>query len=331
MTNAKQLFGLLALAGLVTVGASAQATHETWLGGVPPVGQQVRHISDPTYLQMFEPGAPWKVSGAGLTVFKTSTQEVQNGTDAELRSMFAALRERQIKFAVEMGLLSGTPGGCGKATEGFNAIGVPRKVLERVKALGGVVDYVAMDEPVIYGHRPVPTRNGGCQYPLPDMADMVAAQVKSLREVFPDLLVGDIEPVGGGPDGAPVNRDIVQFAALLRQRTNGVAPAFFHADMQWATPGTMQTFEQLAQMLHARHIPVGVICNGGGKGITNGKQWVANAIQRCGTVHQDGRIAADTYIVQTWEALPNKMLPENDPGSLTFGLLGVERMVGAGR
>jgi hypothetical protein len=316
------------LIGTATVVSASAQVPETWLGGVPPIGQQVRHISDPTYMQMFEPNAPWKVSGAGLTVFYTSMQWIQNGTDAQLHLMIDAVRARHLKFGVEMGLMSGPVGGCGKGIEGFNAPGLPRKVLERFKALGGVVDYVGMDEPVLYGHRPLGPKGAGCKFPLDQLADMIAGQINSLREVFPDLKVGDIEPIGGGAPGAELNHDVLQFAQMLRQRTHGAAPAFFHADIQWATPGSLQTLDQLAQGLHVRHIPVGVICNGGGKGVTTGQQWVANAIQRCKALSEDKRLAADHYVVQTWETLPNKMLPETDPGSLTYGLKRIEAAVG---
>jgi hypothetical protein len=334
MTIGRRTWLLLLLAAAMVrsgmeVSATAQ-TPETWMAGVPPVGQHAKHISDPTYLQMFEPGAPWKVSGSGLTVFKTSMQAIDQETDAQLQTMFAALRERHIKFAIESGLLGYPTSGCGNGIEGFISPGGPLRSMQHIKRLGGVVDYIAMDEPMLYGHRAFKAdKTVGCQFPLPQVADMIADQVKAMRTVFPDLQVGDIEPIGGGPTSGEYNREVVQLAALLRQRTDGTVPAFFHADMQWATPGTIQAFEQLAQQMHNRHIPVGVICNGGGQGITTGQQWVANAVQRCGVISKDGKIAADTYILQTWETLPNKMLPETDPGSLTFGLKKVEAMVGA--
>ena len=328
MKTKNLLFGSFLVSAAMVASAGAQ-TAETWLGGVPPIGQQVKHISDPTYMQMFQPNAPWKASAAGLTVFYTSAAWIQNGTDDQMRLMIDALRARHLKLGVEMGLTTGPFGGCGKGIEGFTAPGLPRKVLERFKALGGVVDYVGMDEPVLYGHRPLSSPGGGCQYPLDQLADQIAGQVNSLREVYPDLQVGDIEPVGGGADGASLNRDVLQFAQMLRKRTNNAAPAFFHADMQWATPGVYQTLDNLAQGLHARRIPVGVICNGGGKGVTSGQQWVANAIQRCKSLNQDSRLGATHFVVQTWETLPNKMLPENDPGSLTYALKAIEVAVGA--
>jgi hypothetical protein len=331
MRSGFRVLGSILFGAFLVAGAGAQEV-QTWLAGVPPIGQQHKHISDPTYLQMFEPNAPWKVSGSRLTVFKTSMQAIDTETDAQLQTMFAALRERHIKFAVESGLLGYPANGCGNGIEGFISPGGPLKSMQRVKNLGGVVDYIAMDEPMLYGHRPLRADGtGGCQFPLEEVADMIAAQVAAMRGVFPNLQVGEVEPIGGGPASAEYNREVLQLTALLRKRTNGTVPAFFHADMQWATPGTMPAFEQLAQQMHARHVPVGVICDGGGKGITTGPQWVANAVQRCGMVSRDGKIAAEQYIVQTWETLPNKMLPETDPGALTFGLKQVEQVAGAGR
>jgi hypothetical protein len=200
--------------------------------------------------------------------------------------------------------------------------------MERIASLGGVVDYVDMDEPVLYGHRPLhKDGTGGCQYSIAALTDQVAEQVSAMRSIFPNLRVGDAEPIGAGADGMSLNRDVLDFFAALKQRTNGAVPAFFHADVQWNSPGWRPVFERLGIALRAQQTPVGVICNGGGPGITSSEAWIANALRRCAVVASDRGIGADHYIVQTWEPLPTKMLPENNPGALTYEVKSVLEML----
>src|SRR5581483_3080905 len=132
--------------------AAAQAAPQFWFSGVDPVVQSDRHVDMPKdYMDLFEPDAPWKVGASGTTAFKISTQLVLRGTDEQLRKIFEGLRQRHIGLAIELGVLVGT-NACGKGTEGFGSPLAVETVAKRIKSLSGELDYIAMDEPVTWGH-----------------------------------------------------------------------------------------------------------------------------------------------------------------------------------
>ena len=65
----------------------------------------------------------------------------------------------------------------------MGALHEPDDVIKRMKALGGTIDAIAMDEPVILGHL---KRKGerdntpACQYPIATMVDQVALKIEQL-------------------------------------------------------------------------------------------------------------------------------------------------------
>ena len=323
------LAALFILIGRGACNAWAQAT-DVWLSGVDPEAQKSRHVTEPAdYMDLFKPDAPWKKAASGLAVFKFGTRFVLHADDAELRTVIDDLKRRHIAFAVELGVLeSGGPGTCGYGVEGYGNPTAVESVAKRVKALGGQIDYVAMDEPVWFGHivdKVSKSAGRGCQYSVPEIAEKTAAKIAVLRRYFPDIKVGDIEPISARAPGGPQSiEDILTFEDLLRQKT-GAAPVFFHADMAWAFQGWQPLLETLAARLRVSGVRFGVICDGDATAGGN-EAWVDQALQRCRAVAANPRTRPDDFISQSWEPLPTKMLPETDPGALTFEALELERM-----
>src|SRR5205823_12081063 len=91
--------------------------------------------------------------------------------------------------------------------------------------------------------------------------------------------------------------------------------------------GRAAAVEALRTRGHASGIRFGVICDGD---VSEGgnEAWVAQALQRCRQVVASPRIRPDDLLAQTWEPSPTKMLPESDPGALTFEALRLETMRG---
>ena len=60
----------------------AGSSKQIWLGGVDPVAQSERHISDPSdYMDLFKPDAAWPTGAAATNVFKVGTAFILRGTD----------------------------------------------------------------------------------------------------------------------------------------------------------------------------------------------------------------------------------------------------------
>jgi hypothetical protein len=292
---------------------------QIWLGGEDPVVQRDKHKQDPAdYMNLFKPNAPWATAAAGLTAFKISTQFVLHADDEQLRAVIDGLKSRHIGLAIELGVLDGEgPGHCGFHVEGYASPASINAVGRKVQKLGGQIDYVAMDEPVWFGHI---FGNGagdkvGCRYSLAGVADKVATKIAQLRQFFPKIQIGDVEPVNGRSGGPQSIADTIAFVDLLRQKTGG-APAFLHADIAWNTNWS-PLLESLATQLHARGIRLGIICDGDAN-VGGDAAWVAQALQRCRAIAANGKVKPDDYIVQSWEPLPTRMLPETDAGTLTY-------------
>ena len=317
---------LFALAILLSLSAPASAA-EFWLSGEDPAAQQAKHLDAPAdYMDLFKPDAPWSQAASGLTAFKIGTRFALHGDETQVRAVIDDLKRRHIGLAIEQGVLGAEPGQCGQGVEGYgNPKGV-EAVARRIKKLGGRIDYVAMDEPVWFGHIFGHGSGGrvGCRYSISEVADRAAAKVAILRQYFPDIRIGDIEPINARTGGAQSIDDIIAFEDLLRRKTGSV-PEFVHVDMAWSFPGWQPLMEDLATRLHARGIPVGLICDGD-RDAGGNEAWVRQALQRCRRVDADPKTKLDAFIVQTWEPLPTKMLPESDPGALTHELRQAEAL-----
>ncbi len=305
------------------------AAANIWLGGEDPVVQKDKHKDNPAdYMDMFTSGAPWPTAASSLTVFTVSMQFVLRADKAQLQTVIDDLKRRRIALGVDVGVLDGPgAGGCGYGVEGYASPASVEAVARRVKNLGGAIDYLAMDEPVWYGH--VFERGGGaevgCRYTVADIAEKVALKVGLLRQYFPSIQIGDVEPVNARLGGLRSIDDTIAFVDLLRRRT-GVAPAFVHADIAWPFRGWQFLLEDMAARLRARGVHLGVICDGDANA-GGDAQWVSQALERCRSIAADPRINPDDFIVQSWEPLPTKMLPETDRGTLTYAVTHVATLV----
>lgn len=86
-------------------------------------------------------------------------------------------------------------------------------------------------------------------------------KVELLRRYFPNVVIGDIEPINARSGGPQSVEDTAAFESLLRQKT-GVAPAFVHADIAWRFAGWRGLRPALASRSRALGASVGVICDG---------------------------------------------------------------------
>jgi hypothetical protein len=330
MKRQKLIPRLSALALALSAVATPALAADVWLIGVDPVTQKARHVTEPAdYMGLFQLDAPWEKAASRLAVFKFGTRFVLQSDDAELKMVIDDLKRRHIAFAVELGVLENHgPSSCGFGVEGYGRPDTVESVAKRVKALGGQIDYVAMDEPVWFGHvvdRLAKTAGTGCRYGVPEVADMAAAKIAVLRRYFPDIKIGDIEPITArAPGGPQYVEDVLAFESLLRRKT-GVAPAFVHVDMAWTFQGWQPLLATLAIRVRASGARFGIICDGDPTAGGN-EAWVAQALQRCRQVAADPRTRPDDFIAQSWEPLPTRMLPETDPGAMTFEALRLETM-----
>jgi hypothetical protein len=296
--------------GIMTAFCAPASSAEIWLAGVDPY---IRHLWSPSsttdYMDLFKQGAPWKTAAREVRVFKTSSQWLISGGDDDLRRMFFDLNRRHIALGVEALMLSGSDG-CG-GVEGYEGVDYMSRIAARVYRLGGRLDYVAMDEPLWFGHH----YNGphACHSSLDQLAQDVARKVRDIRRVFPEVQIGDIEPIANANAVDWVDQ-ILAWAGAYHAAV-GEQLAFVHADVQWVG-AWQQQLALLADRLHAARIKLGIVYNGDATDLT-GEAWTDHAAQRFLAVEADPALVPDQAILQTWEAEPSRMLPDTQPGTMT--------------
>ena len=258
------------------------------------------------YMSLFSPGARWHQVAKATSVFKIYPTFAGRAPDGKLRAIFSFLKSHGIALALEARLLSSTKS-CtmGRGDGGEATINLVR----RLRWLGADLRYIAIDEPLKHGL----LGKKNCHATFDAMADDMAINIKAYRAYFPNLQVGEIEPVGDWPKILPnFSSDAIQWVDAYQRRT-GEKLAFFHADVGWKTnwfPVVLALRNQLKQ----RGIPFGIIYNSVDPP-TSDEQWASSTAEHYRTFE---RVAEpDHTIFQTWRRFPTRTLPEENPLSLT--------------
>ena len=264
------------------------------------------------YMDLFDSPAGDAVLSR-IDVFKIYAQFVALATNPQLRAVFAALKRHHVALALEEGILTTTKKQeCGHGVEGYWGQD-DIKTARRIRQQGGDLVYFAMDEPAsaFYGHLP---SSLVCHADIKAVAQDAAKNITALRTVFPNLRVGDIEPVSYG---APMRR-YSQWADAFRAAT-GQPLAFLFADVQWRKPYG-RVLEQMAATVRQRGIPFGVIYNGESQAASN-TDWTRQAKDHYRDVEGDPRISPDLVLFQSWVSHPDSIFPATEPGTFSH-LLG---------
>lgn len=316
----------LTLLATAAAGVAAARTNDVWLTGIPP-WVRAHSFNDPSpsdYLDMFKPDAPWSKSAGRLRVFQTTGGLINRESDETLQKVFADLKRRHIAFAMELGLATARQDStghqaCGVNVEGITTPNATRVIAERIKKNGGELRYVAMDEPLWYGHH----YNGknACGFTLSELAAAIAPNVAVLREYFPSVEIGDVEPIAPpSQQAADWTDQVIAWTRTWRQ-VIGQPLAFVRADVAWTGPWR-QELPTLKRKLHAEGLKYSLIYDGGGTGRTETDEvWTQEAAERFRAVEADPQMAPDQAVIQTWVRWPSHMLPETQSGTLTNLLL----------
>jgi hypothetical protein len=263
------------------------------------------------YFEAFSPDAQWPRAASGVSVFKIAESLARYAPEQQVRRMTEDLQRRHISLALEASALT-NKGDCGQKVEGYGRPGDIVRSVERIRQLGGDLKYIAMDGPLWSGH----AFNGinACHTQVSAIALDVAANVRAIKQIFPAVQIGDIEPAGRADPPDWVDQ-IMQWTKAYQDAV-GEPLAFLHFDVVWSGPWRQQ-LTMLAPRLHAAGIKVGVIFDGDADDQSD-LAWTGHAEQRFSTIEADRAISPDQAIIQTWMLHPSHILPETQPGTLTW-------------
>jgi hypothetical protein len=259
------------------------------------------------FFRLFPADAPWPTVAGRVAVFKIYLDVVRHASDDELRSIFQGLSARHIGLALEAQTIADT-GACGAGAQPSRWM-LP--LVERLKRLGADLRIVAMDEPLAYGHSL--GGPGRCRAPITQVAADVAKTVAAFKEMYPGLIVGDIEPIGARPD-LPNAADIATWIKAYRDAT-GTQLAFFHLDIDWGTRWE-DSLVRVAAAIRTAGVPLGVIYDGDFHEVSDDQYARDTALHAEAIEHVLGG-APDQIVFQTWGGYPVHSLPEDAHGSMT--------------
>ena len=305
-------FILLALTFYLSFVSARADSAEIWFYAAEPFIRNSRGWDPNDFMELFTPTAQWTVGASGIQIFLLSNQFVAFATDQQLSQVISDMKRRHIALSMA-GLMLTASDRCGHHVEGYDGPNGILRTATRVKQLGGVLKYIAMDEPLLYGHfYSSPT---ACRDSIADVAKQVAEKVAQAKSVFPQLKVGDIEPIGAAAQNHWMEQ-MQQWPAAY-QAAVGEPLAFMHVDISWQNPNWQSDLQAESKILRAATIPLGIIYNGSPQDQTD-LEWTTHAEQRYHLIESNLRIIPDQAIIATWTAHPIRMLPEDQPSTMTY-------------
>lgn len=254
----------------------------------------------------------WSAAAEQVSVFKIYPQYVNRADDEALKALIDGLGRLHISLALEYGALTNTPR-CGQGVEGYNGTNLGRAV-QRLKKLGANLAFIAMDEPLWFGHR-----YGGqnaCHDSIDSVAADVARNLTPVLEAFPEVRIGDIEPYPK-QNIEGWDTDLKDWLAAFR-RAMGRDLAFFHVDVMWKDDW-MPATRDFQGFMKTRAIEFGIIYNGMPADQSN-DDWQAHTIEHY-SAFETGGSPPDDAIFQSWHTIPNRLLPDSLSGTMTHVVL----------
>ena len=264
------------------------------------------------YMELFAPNAAWVNAASHVQVFEPYGQWIQAATDAQLTQMFTNLANRHIVLGIEVSAFAfPTATGCGSGVESFQASGWVF-LLQRIKDLGGDLQWVFFDNPLYYGSY----YNGenACRWPLDTVLANLLPQVTMVKRIFPNVRIADIE--GIAPADVPDWLDrLKSFIAMYRQ-ANGSNFAALRVDAGgFVDPNWKDDIIAFSKIAAQDGIPFGIIYQGSTE--QSSADWMNAARQRVLDYELHGGTPPDHVVFQSWTQYPEYSLPETDSSAFT--------------
>jgi hypothetical protein len=262
----------------------------------------------PDFMRLFDESSPWRTSAGHVSVFKIYPQFIERAPLKDIKKLFGDLRRRHIALALEFGAMTDTAA-CGKSIEGYNGENLGAIAI-KIQKLGGELSYLAMDEPLWYGHHYSGRR--ACHAAVSDIAKDVVVNIERVKKVFPGVKIGDIEPI-------PQNKiqgwdEEIKSWAHAFEAAAGYRLDFLQADILWGQPW-MPVLSELYRWAKDENIALGIIYKGGPADRTD-EAWLSQARQHYEEIENSG-ILPDQAVFQSWTNNPTVLLPEESPLAMT--------------
>lgn len=280
-----------------------------WFAPLPPlpIVEGRRYTGSEDFMRLFKPDAPWQEAASHIHVLKLYGEWVGYTSDAQLKQAVQDAHQRGFALAMEFGPLDAED--CGEGIEGFSGVSYAVNTAKRIKAAGGTLHLLAMDEPYYFGH--FYDGPNACHWSAEKIAGEIDQFVRSMRMVFPEILIGDTEPLTD-PAGAKAYSDWME---IFRQ-VNGYDLAFLHMDIDWSRSNWAEEVIQIEEHGDQFDLPVGIIYNGNSFDVSD-EDWLSAAGERVKKLELDHHANPDHVLFQSWHDKPDRVLPETEDFTFT--------------
>jgi hypothetical protein len=285
-----------------TATAAMRTQPQVWFNVTNYVGQSGVDGAQGWNILFDDPDAPWPAFMEHVQVFAAAG--IWKTPDAILTKAFTKLKAHHVAFAMESLAQSWVhQPKCGEGVESFYDPPGARLTANKIKAAGGELVYVAMDEPLWYGH--YYSGHDACHSSLRNTAERAAAIIAEYQKVFPHVIVGDIEPFPAITEQPNWRADYREWMADFEAAT-GQPIAFLHVDINWPKPDWPASLQEAAAFARERGLTFGIIYNGSVTGAANPttKLWLDSAVGNFMQIETRLRIIPDQVIFHSWDRFP---------------------------
>jgi hypothetical protein len=274
-------------------------------------------VAHPDFMQLFGANPRWATGMAHVDVMQLRAPWFARMPAPTVQQVVDFLKQHHMALAVPLGFVSSDT--CGQGVEGIGSARQQNFYPREMKKSGIDLDYVVMDEPLYYGHD-----YGGknaCQFSIKQVVDSVVTNVRMIRSYYPKVQFVLVEPQQALPGGVA---ELAQFLDLYKAALKEY-PAAVRFDIAWGQFDRWhrewhRDIPPFIQMLKARGIGHSIIYDAGrvdGRIPNTDAGWIASAKANVAdweaTIHEPPA----QVVIQTWSPNPVRILPENDPTTMT--------------
>jgi hypothetical protein len=301
-------------------------SREIWFAPpAAPVDTRLHRAVD--LMALFSPDAPWQQAASHVQVFMLYGSYLSRAPQDEVDRIVGDLNRRRIPIALAVGVMNVGPkatnplcGGLG-LVEGYGTPKLARAQSEKIKKAGGAIRFIAMDEPLWFGHyfKGRPGGQPGCHSSVGQILELIREPLAVYAEEFPNLVVGDTEPTDIAEQDH-WKEDLTAWANGFRSQS-GRPLAFVHLDIPFNRPGEegfAVDFYRHVEKLKQQGLltAIGVIYDGTPTDSSD-EEWIRDAKAHIHLIEDKHGLHPDQALIQSWQAYPQHVLPETSAGSLT--------------
>ncbi len=287
----------------------ARSRPEVWIS--PPAAS-----SGACFRALFEKPEQWSETRSLIDgLFYTDLNLKRQFTDDELRVWFSQLRQWKLKFAMEVGAIK--PWG----ETGGKTFGLERPNWDRLQRLGAEIHALAMDEPLCCARKDLKKPDA---YAVQETASYIAL----VRQHYPDVLLGDIEPYP-----FLLRDELIAFVDALQARLkemNVRGLDFFRLDVDWnhftignaVHPGNWPDVRKIEEACRRRKLPFSLIYWAADQPRMERLTYPGDQTWYIGIMRQgndyafvDGR--PDEIVIESWVGVPSRSVPETEEWTFT--------------